>query len=368
MTVVHIFKDFYPPTVGGIEQHMHLLCRTLAKSIDTVVLVPSRSHRTIDERIDGIRVVRVPEFGRYASAPLCPTLPIWLRRLRPDVVHLHFPNPMGDLGYLTSRVTAPLVITYHADIIKQRRWLPFYQPVLDMLFARAAKIIATSPHYIASSPLLSRYADRTVIVPFGVDADRTVLKDCEPTRVEETRRRYRGRLVLFVGVLRYYKGIDVLLDAMRAVDGHAVIVGRGSDEARLRARAADAGVAGRVTFAGEISDSELRVLFHAASVFALPSIDRCEAFGIAQLEAMACGTPVVSSDLPTGVRLVNQDGVTGLRVPPGDSHALAAALARVLDDDAFRAKLGASARDRVRREFTADRMAARTLDVYREVA
>ena len=99
MTVVHIFKDFYPPTIGGIEQHMHLLCRSLAKTVDTVVLVPSRSRKTIEEGVDGIRVVRVPEFGRYASAPLCPTLPFWLRRLKPDVVHLHFPNPMGDLGY-----------------------------------------------------------------------------------------------------------------------------------------------------------------------------------------------------------------------------------------------------------------------------
>src|SRR5205823_2793149 len=135
----------------------------------------------------------------------------------------------------------------------------FYQPVLDMLFTRASRIIATSPDYIASSPLLTKYADRTVVVPFGVDADRTVLRNSEPARVEETRRAHGNRLVLFVGVLRYYKGIDVLARAMRDVNGHAVIVGRGADEASLRALAADAGVADRVTFAGEIADDALRV-------------------------------------------------------------------------------------------------------------
>ena len=368
MTVVHVFKDFFPPTVGGIEQHMHLLCRTLAKSVDSVVLVPSRSRHTIEEWIDGIRVIRVPEFGRYASAPLCPTLPLWLRRLKPDVVHLHFPNPMGDLGYLVSGVRAPLVITYHADIIKQRRLLPFYQPVLTALFNRAARIIATSSEYIASSPLLTRYADRTVIVPFGVDPARTTLRDGDAERVDDVRRRYGRRLVVFAGVLRYYKGIDVLLRAMRSVEGHAVIVGRGTDEARLRELSGDPAISDRVTFAGEIPDDELRILLHAADVFALPSIDRCEAFGIAQLEAMACGTPVVSSDLPTGVRFVNQDGVTGLRVPPGDTQALATALNRVLGDDDLRRRMGAAASARVTREFTADLMAARVLDVYQAVA
>lgn len=367
MTIVHVFKDFYPPTVGGIEQHLHLLCRTLARMVPTVVLVPSRSRRTVEECVDGIRVIRVPEFGRYASAPLCPTLPLWLRRLQPDIVHLHFPNPMGDLGYLTSRVDSPLVVTYHADIIKQRRLLPAYRPVLKLLFDRARRIIATSPDYIASSSLLSQYADRTVVVPFGVDPARLCLRDEEVETVQEIRRRHHDRLVLFVGVLRYYKGVDVLLRAMRAVNGHAIVVGRGADQRGLRELATSVGVAERVTFAGEIGDDQLRILLHAADVFALPSIDRCEAFGIAQLEAMACGTPIVSSDLPTGVRFVNQDGVTGFRVPPGDAQALATALNRVLDDRVLAARLGQAARARVAREFTAELMTARTLDVYRQV-
>lgn len=366
LRAVHIFKDFYPPTVGGIEQHMHLLCRLLSASIEAVVLVPSRSRATIDERIDGIRVVRVPEFGRYASAPLCPTLPIWLRRLQPDVVHIHFPNPMGDLGYLLSGVRAPLVISYHADIIRQRRLLPIYQPVLNLLFERADRIIVGSPDYMASSPFLSRYADRTVVVPYGVDPGRVTLANGDADRVRDRKAAAGAPMILFVGVLRYYKGVDVLINAMRDVRARLTIVGRGSDEPALHELATKAGVADRVTFAGQVSDADLRILLHAADVFALPSIDRCESFGIAQLEAMACGVPVVSSDLPTGVRFVNQDGVTGFRVPPGDAAALAAALNRLLLDRDLRVRMGAAARERVFREFNATLMTNRTLDVYQQ--
>jgi len=365
--VVHVFKDFYPPMTGGIEQHMRLLCTGLARQAAVTVLVPSRSGRTVEERIDGFQVIRVPEYGRYASVPLCPALPARLRRLCPDIVHLHFPNPMGDLGYLLSGWRGPLVLTYHADIIKQRIFLPFYRPVLGLLFRRVDRIIASSAEYIASSSLLSQYRDKCTVIPYGVDLETLGFREGEAAEVESLRRNHEGRLVLFVGVLRYYKGVDVLLRAMIKVKGHLLIVGRGSERKGLEVMADQLGIASRVSFLGEISGSRLRILLHASDVFVLPSIDRCEAFGIAQLEAMACGTPVVSSDLPTGVRYVNRHGVTGLLVPPGDQHALAEALNRLLDDPELRGRLGHAARNRIEQEFTVDRMIARTLEVYHEV-
>ncbi len=367
MKVVHIFKDYYPPTTGGIEQHMNVLCRGLAPQADVTVLVPSRSRRTIRERLGGVSVLRVPEFGRYASAPLCPTMPMELRRLRPDLVHIHFPNPMGDLTCLLSGWKAPLVLTYHADIIKQRSLLPLYQPVIELLFRRVRRIIATSTDYIASSPLLSRYRHLCTVIPFGVDLDTLSLCDGEAVAMDKLRSEHGGRLILFVGVLRYYKGLDVLLRAMCKVKGQLLVVGRGPERRVLEAMADQLGISGRVSFLGEISESELRILRHACDVFALPSIDRCEAFGIAQVEAMACGKPVVGSDLPTGVRFVNQHGRTGLLVPPGEPDALADGLNRLLEDPDLRARFGCSARERVEREFTAERMIARTMNVYREV-
>jgi glycosyltransferase involved in cell wall biosynthesis len=202
------------------------------------------------------------------------------------------------------------------------------------------------------------------VVPFGIDLDGFALRIGEVDQVQELRRRHGERIILFLGVLRYYKGLDVLIRAMARVTGRLLIAGRGPKRADLEALTRELGLADRVTFLGEVSESERRLLLHACDVFALPSIDRSEAFGIAQLEAMACGKPVVSSDLPTGVRLVNQDGVTGMLVLPGNPDALAGALNTLLEDDALRTGLGKAARLRVEQEFTAERRIARTLDLY----
>lgn len=367
MKVVHVFKDYYPPTTGGIEQHMQVLCAGLARHIDVAVLVPSRSRRRIEERCNGVRVIRVPEYGRYFSAPLCPTMPAELRRLSPDVVHLHFPNPTGDLAYLLSGCRAPVILTYHADVIRRSGLLRLYRPVFGLLAPHIRRFIATSREYVDSSALLAPYRDRCTVVPFGVDLDDFALRIGEVDQVRELRRRHGERTILFLGVLRYYKGLDVLIRAMARVTGRLLIAGRGPQRAGLEALTGELGLADRTTFVGEVSECERRLLLHACDVFALPSIDRSEAFGIAQLEAMACGKPVVSSDLATGVRFVNQDRVTGMLVPPGDPDALAEALNELLEDDVLRAGLGKAARLRVEQEFTAERMIARTLGLYHEI-
>ena len=365
MRVVHLFKDYFPPTTGGIEQHMQLLCRGLAASMDVTVLVPSHSFAKRVETIDGVVVVRVPEFGRYAAVPFCPTMPGELARLKPDIVHLHFPNPMGDVSYLFSG-KAPLVISYHADVIRQRRFLPLYKPLLNAVFRRAQRILAASDEYVASSPVLTQYKDRCTVVPYGVDLKAFELTDTERLVVEQRRAAAGEGTVLFVGVLRPYKGVDVLLRAMARVKAKLVVVGRGPNRLELSSTAARLGLSNRVSFLGEVSDSERRILLHSCDVFVLPSIDRREAFGLAQLEAMACGRPVIATDLP-GVRSVNLNQVTGLIVPPNDSDALAAALQRLLGDERLRQTLGNAAKRRAELEFSSDRMVRRVQQVYEEV-
>ncbi len=366
MRVVHLFKDYFPPTPGGIEQHMQLLCTRLARDLDVTVLVPSRSWRRVEERLDGVRVIRVPEFGRYASTPLCPTMPGELARLRPDLVHLHFPNPMGDVAHLLGARRVPLVITYHADVVRHRLLFPLYRPLVARTFSAARRIICTSSEYAASSKDLYECRDKCAIVPLGIDLSAFALRDGEGRAVEQRRARYGNRIVLFVGVLRHYKGVDILLRALSDVHAQAVIMGQGPKEQEWRTLGDKLGVTDRVTFLGPVSDAERRLLLHACDLLVLPSIDRREAFGISQLEAMACGKPVIASDLPTGVRLVNRDGVTGLLVPPGDHAALGRAMTRLLDDPDLRARLGHAAKQRVEREFSAERMVERTRQVYQE--
>ncbi len=386
MRVTHLFKDYFPPTTGGIEQHMQLLCSGLALSMDVSVLVPSRSFLRRTETIDGVQVVRVPEFGRFAAVPFCPTMPSELARLKPDIVHLHFPNPMGDMSYLFSSnlfspvrllrlavagsarpAAVPLVISYHADVIRQRRLLPLYKPILNAVFGRAQRVIAAAEENIASSDVLTRYKDRCTVIPYGVDLRSFDLTATESVEVERRRATAGEGMVLFVGVLRPYKGVDVLLKAMARVRARLIVVGRGPNRLELSGLAARLGISGRVLFLGEVSDSERRILLHACDVFVLPSIDNGEAFGIAQLEAMACGRPVIASDLPTGVRFVNKNQMTGLLFPPGDSDALAAALQRLLGDERLRQTLGNAAKRRAELEFSSDRMVRRVQQVYEEV-
>jgi len=165
----------------------------------------------------------------------------------------------------------------------------------------------------------------------------------------------------------YYKGFDHLIRAMPAVDGHLVIVGEGPLRAKLKRAAASAGVAARVSFRGNLSRDELIDLYQAAAVFVLPSVARSETFGIVQLEAMACGKPVINTRLPSGVPFVSVDGETGITVEPGAPEPLAQAISRLLDDPALRAAYGAAARRRVSRHFSLATMVDRTRDLYEQV-
>jgi rhamnosyl/mannosyltransferase len=208
--------------------------------------------------------------------------------------------------------------------------------------------------------VLRDFRDRCAVIPFGIDA--APLQRVDPARVREIRALYGDRMVLGVGRLVYYKGFEHLVEAMRRVDGRLVVVGEGPLRESLAARVRALGLEDRVVLAGSVDD--VAPYYHAARVFALASVARSEAFGLVQLEAMACGTPVVNTALASGVPFVSPHGVTGLTVPPADAAALAGAINRLLDDPALRDRLGAAARVRATEELGFDAMIRRTLEVY----
>jgi rhamnosyl/mannosyltransferase len=198
-------------------------------------------------------------------------------------------------------------------------------------------------------------------VPFGISIQDLWRRDIDAEK--QIRRRFGSRIVLSAGRLVYYKGLEYLIRAMNSVDGNLLIVGDGPMRQKLEADcAANPIIRNRVTFLGRVDD--VTPYYHACEVFALPSIARSEGFGIVQLEAMACGKPVVNTLLQSGVPFVSQDGVTGVTVAPGDSTALASALNKLLDDAELRERYGKAALQRVRTEFTLGAMIKRTLDVY----
>jgi rhamnosyl/mannosyltransferase len=344
-----------------METHLQTLCNGLRRQLDLHVVVANTERRRVDETIDGVRVTRLGTLINLGSAPVTPGLAAFIRGADADIVHLHLPHPTAILAYLASGHPGRLVVTYHSDIVRQRVLGLAFRPILHRALVRASAIICTSPNYIDSSPVLRAHRERCHVLPFSIDTTRFAEVDAEA--VHTLRSLYGNRTVLAVGRLVGYKGFEYLIRAMANVRGCLVLVGDGPLKAALEALARETGVADRVTFLERVDD--VNPYYHAADVFALPSIARSEAFGLVQLEAMAAGVPVVNTRLASGVPYVSPHRVTGLTVPPMDPAALADAINELLDDSDLRHQYGAAGRERARVVFGVDQMLNETLAVYR---
>jgi glycosyltransferase involved in cell wall biosynthesis len=357
MKLLHAAK-FYPPAPGGMERMLGDLCDGTAREWEVRVVAAGATTHTIEERCGEVTVLRAAAWGSAHAVPLCPSLPFHLWRSRADCVVLHEPNPVAGTA-LFLRTPAPrLLIWHHSDLLRPR-WAPHtYGRIQCALYRRADCVIVSSPALAAGSSLV-QCARRIAVIPFGVDLEQYRRTDAASRgRIDALRARHEGPLVLFVGRLVYYKGVEVLLEAMTRCPGTLLIVGVGPLEGALRELAIRKGLDDRVRFVGQVSDEELPVYYQACDLFVLPSIARTETFGIVQVEAMAAGVPVVSTNLSTGVPWVNQDGVSGLVVPPGDADALGGAICRLGSDAALRRLLGEGGRARAASLFSRERMVA----------
>ena len=375
LRVTMVNKYYYPPHLGGVETHLRDISEGLVEHAGAKVraIVCNESGERAEETIGGVDVVRLPRQFALSSAPVALSMPGVLsaemrRPEPPDVMHFHFPYPWGELSFLRSRPDVPTVVLYHSDIVRQKKMLAAYRPFLERFLDKVDLIIASSPNMVEHSEFLNPRAEKCRVVNFGLHVERIAGSASTLARAEELRAQHAGRkIVLFVGRLIYYKGADVLVRAMAHVpEADLVMIGRGPLEGELREIALANGMAERVAWLGPQADDELAAWYHAADVFALPSVARSEAFGLVQIEAHAAGTPVVSTDLTTGVPYANLDGVTGLTVPVGDAGALAGALNRLLGEDELRERLGRKARERALADFTIPRMVEQTMDVYDE--
>lgn len=284
---------FYPPYMGGIETHLYSLCGELRKNVNLRVLVANTSRRHQEDVIDGVPITRAGTLFKLSAAPVCPRMSRIIKETAADLIHIHPPNPVALMSYLASRHPGKLVLTWHSDIVRQRILGGALKPLLRGVLGRAVACIATSPNYVDSSPTLREFRDRCRVVPYGIPVDRFSRTD--PRRVAEIRERHGPRIIAAVGRLIYYKGFEYLVRAMTRVNARLLIIGDGPLRAGLERDARAAGIADRVSFLGEMQNEAVAPYYHAADVFALPSIARSEAFGIVQLEAMACGVPVINT-------------------------------------------------------------------------
>lgn len=368
MRVLQVSK-FYPPVMGGIEAVVWELTEGLNRAgVPTQVLCAHRQRMgAVDLAPGGYSVHRAGRWGTALSTSLAPAMPIHLARMaaQADLIHLHMPDPMAAAALWTVRPQKPLVVHWHSDVIRQRRALKLYQPLQDWLLRRADAIIATSPPYAESSAALQPWRAKVTVIPIGISDNHSAA--CT-IKAGALRQRFRGRRIVFaLGRMTYYKGFDVLIDAAAKLPDDCVVLigGEGELLEHYRAMVARRGLAGKVQLLGHIDDDDLASHFEACDVFCMSSTVRAEAYGVAILEAMVMGKPVVATDIAgSGVPWINRHGQDGLNVPAGDSSALAAGLTDLLADAALRDRMGRSARQRYEACFGAARMTEKTLNLY----
>jgi rhamnosyl/mannosyltransferase len=367
-TILHVGK-FYPPVPGGMEHVVESLCHVNGGDVVNHALVFNSGPRTVAERVDGIEVTRIGTIGAAGSVPIAPGFPAALRRARADAIVLHEPNPWALLSFTLARPRVPLAIWFHSEVVRPRlQYALFYHPVARPAYREARRIVVSSPALAEHAAALAPHRDRITVIPFGLDVSRWAETPDLRARAAAIRARTGDRpLVLFAGRMVAYKGVDVLLRALAATNVAAVLVGRGPARERWEALARELKLDDRVTFAGEVAHAGLAALYHACDMFVLPSVTRAEAFGYVQLEAMACGKPVISTRVQSGVPWVNRDGETGITVPPRDAGALCDAIATLAADSRLRARMGAAGRARVAAEFSMAKMRDAVSAFYRDL-
>jgi len=367
MRILELGK-FYPPVRGGMESALEQICLGLRGHGHRILALVSADGRRPSLRlVRGVVVWRLARWGQLLSVPLNPHLASALHRaqcgFRPQLVHLHLPNPSMALAWLLfGDPRLPLVVSYHSDIIRQRRWKWFVEPLRQRVLARAARIVVTSEALKSSSQSLTGHRARCIVIPLGVDV-RAITPG--PPLSPETLP--FPRYFLFVGRMVYYKGLEILLAALQEEQMPLVVVGEGPLRRRWEEQARARGMIARVHFAGGVSPERLDALYRGCIAQVLPSTAPSETFGLVQLEAMARGRPVVAARASGGVVSVQEEGVTGLLVPPGDAPSLAAALRTLWDDPERADAMGAAARERVVAQFDQRRRMAEMAGVFREL-
>lgn len=367
MRVLHFFKTALPDTVGGVEQVINQIARgssQLGIKTDVLSLARSRVPRILE--INGYLSHRSRLDLQIASTGFSVSAFFHFSQLaqKADIIHYHFPWPFMDLVHFATRVKKPTVVTYHSDIIRQKHLLKLYRPLKHRFLASVDRIVATSPNYLATSHVLEKFSNKVSVIPIGLD------KSTYPQPTSERLRYWREKLgpkfFLFVGVIRYYKGLHILVEAAQGTDFPIVIVGAGPIEQELKAQAAQLGLR-NIHFLGLLPEEDKVALLMLCYCVVFPSHLRSEAFGISLLEGAMYGKPMISSEIGTGTTFINIGNETGLVVPPSDPAALRQAMRYLWEHPEKAADMGKCAEARYWKNFTGEQMVKSYVEIYEEL-
>ncbi len=367
MRVLHVYRTYFPDTQGGLEEVIHQICRnTASHQVESRVFTLSENPDPTMVRRDEAVVYRFKCTFEVASCGVSFTALAGFKTLVQwaDLIHYHFPWPFADMLHLMGGVKKPSIVTYHSDVVRQKGLLLLYRPLMHSFLKKMDKIVATSTNYFATSKTLARFREKVEVIPIGLNSESYPRLQMEV--LERLRQQVGEGFFLFIGVLRYYKGLHILLNAIRNTDMVVVIAGSGPVEHTLHQQAEALGLH-NVHFVGRVDDDEKIALIHLARAMVFPSHLRSEAFGVTLLEGAMYGKPLISTEIGTGTSYVNEHGVTGYVVTPNAPQALRNAMVKLHQNVELASEMGASARKRYEALFTGQMMGERYVRLYRSV-
>jgi glycosyltransferase involved in cell wall biosynthesis len=384
MKILHIGK-YFSPFKGGVESYLRDVMVTLAEQgVESAAIVHQHEKKvsSTDESFEmsgsRFRVTRAGVLFNLSFTPVSPYFPVLLKRLlksfRPDILHIHMPNPSA-LWALASKPARriPWVVHWHSDVIASSLPVKFfyalYRPFEQLILQRSAAIVATSEAYRASSESLLKFSEKCRVIPLGIDPRRYTPTTADDVKSPHTAGTNKELQVLAIGRLTYYKGFNFLLEAMAlAKSARLVIVGTGAEENNLKALADKLKLGNRISFHGALSDQEMIRQISLCDCVCLPSIERTEAFGIVLLEAMQRGKATLISDVPgSGMGWIVDDGVTGIKVPPADAVSLARAMDYLAENHEALINMGQQGKQKFDQQFDINLSIEKLIDLYREM-
>ena len=367
MNILHVYKTSMPASYGGVASFIDTLCKAGSKlGVKNTVLTLHPKPQKQPIEMDGYSVHQAKQNLFLASTGFSASAFSKFKRLSndADIIHYHFPNPFADMLHMACRPKKPSIVTYHSDIIKQTHLLHIYRPLKQRFLNSVDQIVATSPNYFVSSNILQRYADKVSVIPIGIDPKAYETVDSE--RLDFWRSRLSKPFFLFIGAMRYYKGLHIALEAIAGTEIQIAIAGINGIEKELKAQAATLQLK-NVDFLGFVKDEDKIALLNLCHGFIFPSHLRSEAFGISLLEAAMVGKPMVSCEIGTGTTFVNSANETGLVINPGSPQELREAMQFLLDNPEVAATMGKNAKKRSLELFTADQQAKSYYDLYQQL-
>lgn len=364
MKILQVVK-LYKPWIGGVEKIAELLAEGAAENnFDSEVLCCQAKGGFSEEVLEGVKVHRAKSFGMLWGMPLSINFMFQFKKLasRFDVLDIHLPFPLADLALFLFKPKAKIVVHYHSDIVRQKLLRFLFEPFVKSTLRKAEHIVVSNPNLVNNSKVLKPYKNKCVVIPFGINLKSFTSPNLD--RVKQIQNQY-GRFVLCVGRLSYYKGHSYLVEAMRSVDAKLVLIGNGPLKESLLSQIKQLQLEDKIVILPTQEERELVNYLHAAYMFVLPSIYQTEAFGIVLTESLAGGAPLITTELGTGTSWVNQNGVTGVVVPPKDAKALTDSINQLLLNSELRNLYSKNALTRAKENFNLEDMLEKTFALYK---